>query len=55
MAPRFDTFDEFMLHLGEHRSLNAAALLERTRCIVGRVASDDEEFDINIPPLHTDD
>ena len=52
-APRFDSLDAFMEHLGvNHRCMNAAALLERTRCVVGRVADEDEEFDINIPPAH---
>ncbi|KAJ5667744.1 uncharacterized protein N7477_006314 [Penicillium maclennaniae] len=55
MAPRFETLDAFMVHLAVHRCMNAAALLERTRCVVGRVAGDDEEFDINIPFVHTDD
>lgn len=55
MAPRFETLDAFMVHLGEHRCMNAAALLERTRCVVGRVAGEDEDFDINIPPVHTTD
>lgn len=51
-APVFETLDGFMGHLRlHHRCMNAAALLERTRCVVGRVASEREEFDINIPPL----
>jgi hypothetical protein len=50
-APVFEELDAFMAHLGlHHRWMNAAALLERTRCVVGRVASEREEFDINIPP-----
>ncbi|KAJ5949838.1 hypothetical protein N7454_001422 [Penicillium verhagenii] len=50
VAPTMNSFDEFMAHLGEqHRSVDSA-LLERTRCVVGRVALDEEDFDINIPP-----
>lgn len=41
-APRFQSVDECV-----HRHMSAAALLERTRCVVGRVALDQEGFDIN--------
>jgi hypothetical protein len=55
-APVFESLDGFMNHLGlHHRCMNAAALLERTRCVVGRVADEDEEFDINIPPVYSPD
>lgn len=51
-APIFDSLDEFMGHLGSrHRGLHGAALLDRTRCVVGRVATEREDFDLNIPPL----
>ncbi|KAJ5652864.1 hypothetical protein N7507_010290 [Penicillium longicatenatum] len=50
VAPTLNSLDEFMAHLGEqHRSVDLA-LLERTRCVVGRDASAEEAFDINIPP-----
>ncbi|KAJ5910604.1 hypothetical protein N7504_005247 [Penicillium tannophilum] len=50
VAPTLNSLDEFMAHLGEqHRSVDLA-LLERTRCVVGRDASVEEAFDINIPP-----
>jgi hypothetical protein len=42
----------FMTHLGtEHRHCVEEALLERARCVVGRVAGVGEDFDVNIPPL----
>ncbi|KAJ5618826.1 hypothetical protein N7510_002810 [Penicillium lagena] len=53
-APTFGSLDVFLAHLAaEHRDLDAGrtALLDRTRCIVGRVATAREDFDINIPPL----
>jgi hypothetical protein len=54
-APIFDLLDEFMAHLGaNHRALHAVALLDRTRCVVGRVAAEREDFDLNIPPLPSD-
>lgn len=52
----FEALDGFMDHLGlHHRGMGGAsatvtALLERTGCVVGRVAAEREEFDINIPP-----
>lgn len=50
-APVFEELDGFMVHLGlHHRGMDAAALLERTKCVVGRVAAEREVFDINIPP-----
>ncbi|KAJ6115388.1 hypothetical protein N7486_001166 [Penicillium sp. IBT 16267x] len=53
VAPTLNSLDEFMAHLGEqHRSVYLA-LLERTRCVVGRDASVEEAFDINIPPGRT--
>lgn len=53
VAPTLNSLDEFMAHLGDqHRSVDLA-LLERTRCIVGREALVEEAFDINIPPGRT--
>ena len=50
-APRMESLEVFMGHLGaQHRAMDVA-LLERTRCVVGRVAGDEEGFDINIPPV----
>ncbi|CEJ61585.1 hypothetical protein PMG11_10115 [Penicillium brasilianum] len=44
--------DAFMTHLGsEHRYCVEEALLERARCVVGRVAGVGEDFDVNILPL----
>ncbi|KAJ5378108.1 uncharacterized protein N7496_005517 [Penicillium cataractarum] len=43
--------DTFMRHLLEHRDCGEGALLERARCVVGRVAGVEEDFDVNIPPL----
>ncbi|KAJ5833913.1 hypothetical protein N7474_002224 [Penicillium riverlandense] len=53
-APTFGPLEVFLAHLAaEHRDLDAGrtALLDRTRCVVGRVATAREDFDINIPPL----
>ncbi|KAJ5691853.1 hypothetical protein N7462_001276 [Penicillium macrosclerotiorum] len=50
-VPAFGTLDVFMDHLGAcHRLIGDVALLDRTRCVVGRIAGSDEEFDVNIPP-----
>ncbi|KAK2802902.1 hypothetical protein FQN51_004165 [Onygenales sp. PD_10] len=58
-APVFGNIDTFMHHLrlhdGEsipgHMNAPAQDLLNRTKCIMGRMAQDYEEFDINIPPV----
>ena len=53
-TPFFGNVQAFMEHLEEHRAEGrqpSTALLERTKCIVGRVAEPDEEFDINLPFL----
>ncbi|KAL2005136.1 hypothetical protein VTN00DRAFT_2986 [Thermoascus crustaceus] len=51
-APIFGNLASFMEHLLQHRSMSSVeALLERTRCIVGRVAGNDEDFDVNLPPV----
>jgi hypothetical protein len=51
-APTFGNLSVFMEHLLQHRyvALGMDSLLDRTRCIVGRVADLAEDFDINIPP-----
>ncbi|KAL1962457.1 hypothetical protein VTN77DRAFT_9658 [Rasamsonia byssochlamydoides] len=55
-APVFGNLASFMEHLLlRHRQMadsdspGLEALLDRTRCIVGRVADDSEDFDINLP------
>ncbi|PGH10736.1 hypothetical protein AJ79_05327 [Helicocarpus griseus UAMH5409] len=58
-APIFGNVDAFMQHLrthdGEslrgHKKAPQQELLNRTKCIMGRLAQDWEEFDINIPPV----
>ncbi|EXJ76440.1 uncharacterized protein A1O5_00948 [Cladophialophora psammophila CBS 110553] len=54
-VPMFDSVDAFMEHLtAAHREGRAwpnADTLTRMKCIVGRVARADEEWDINLPPL----
>ncbi|KAJ6153621.1 hypothetical protein N7470_006580 [Penicillium chermesinum] len=50
-APLFPSVDEFMLHLVSHRGVDHDGLLALTKCVVGRVAEDGDDFDINIPPL----
>lgn len=49
-APRMESLEAFMGHLGACHRVMDVVLLERTRCVVGRVAGDEEGFDINIPP-----
>ncbi|KAL1983284.1 hypothetical protein VTN96DRAFT_306 [Rasamsonia emersonii] len=50
-APAFGNLASFMEHLLQHRQMSPGleALLDRTRCIVGRVAGNSEDFDINLP------
>lgn len=50
-APAFGNLASFMEHLLQHRrmAMGMEALLDRTRCIVGRVAGSSEDFDINLP------
>lgn len=50
-APAFGNLASFMEHLLQHRQMapGMGPLLDRTRCIVGRVASISEDFDINLP------
>ncbi|KAL2001016.1 hypothetical protein VTN02DRAFT_2329 [Thermoascus thermophilus] len=57
-APTFGHLDRFMEHLLlQHRSMLSMpeamveALRARTRCVVGRVARDEEDFDVNLPPV----
>ncbi|KAK2865339.1 hypothetical protein FQN49_003676 [Arthroderma sp. PD_2] len=58
-APIFGNLDTFMEHLREHggrgfawdRKKPSQPLLDWTRCILGRVADDSEDFDINIPTV----
>jgi hypothetical protein len=49
-ALAFGSLDVFMNHLGTvHRGF-AGSLLGSTRCVVGRVAEVEENFDVNILP-----
>ncbi|EZF75661.1 hypothetical protein H105_02854 [Trichophyton soudanense CBS 452.61] len=58
-APIYGNLDTFMEHLREHRGRGYAwdrkkpsqPLLDWTRCILGRIADDSEDFDINIPTV----
>ncbi|PGG97607.1 hypothetical protein GX51_07239 [Blastomyces parvus] len=58
-APIFGNVDTFMEHLRTHDGENIRGhqarpeqeLLNRTKCLMGRLAHDLEEFDINIPPV----
>ncbi|EQL30528.1 hypothetical protein BDFG_06928 [Blastomyces dermatitidis ATCC 26199] len=58
-APIFGNVDTFMEHLRTHDGANIRGhktrpeqeLLNRTKCLMGRLAHDQEEFDINIPPV----
>ncbi|OAX82052.1 hypothetical protein ACJ72_03594 [Emergomyces africanus] len=58
-APIFGNVNSFMEHLRTHdgtnirghKTLPEQELLNRTKCLVGRLANDWEEFDINIPPV----
>lgn len=50
-APVFKDLEEFMEHLQIHREqVLSPELIYRTKCIVGRIAADSEDFDINLPP-----
>ena len=60
-APNFPNLNIFMNHLyNSHRYMHCdrlsypfpqiEVLLDRARCVVGRVANDFEDFDVNIPP-----
>ncbi|KKZ64980.1 hypothetical protein EMCG_09125 [[Emmonsia] crescens] len=58
-APIFGNVDSFMEHLRIHDGANVQGhvampeqeLLNRTKCLMERLAHDWEEFDINIPPV----
>ncbi|KLJ08811.1 hypothetical protein EMPG_15750 [Blastomyces silverae] len=58
-APIFGNVDTFMEHLRTHDGAKIRGhsprpeqeLLNRTKCLMGRLAHDQEEFDINIPPI----
>ncbi|WPH04155.1 Hypothetical protein R9X50_00704100 [Acrodontium crateriforme] len=44
--------DYYLDHIQSHRALDLGeVILHRTKCIVGRVAEDKEDFDINLWPL----
>ncbi|GAB7348527.1 hypothetical protein MBLNU459_g6923t1 [Dothideomycetes sp. NU459] len=48
----WDGVDTLLAHLATHRSHRLPGeVLHRARCVVGRVADDAEDFDINIRPL----
>lgn len=50
-APVFKDLERFMEHLQRHREqVLSPELIYRTKCIVGRIAGDSEDFDINLPP-----
>ncbi|OJD11934.1 hypothetical protein AJ78_07395 [Emergomyces pasteurianus Ep9510] len=61
-APIFGNVNSFMEHLRTHdganirghKTLPEQELLNRTKCLVGRLANDWEEFDINIPPVFSE-
>ncbi len=51
VPPMFGNVESLMNHLQEHRDRPPTReLLSRTKCIVGRVAEAEEDFDINLPP-----
>ncbi|KAL8797623.1 MAG: hypothetical protein Q9182_007173 [Xanthomendoza sp. 2 TL-2023] len=51
-CPVFHGINEFLEHLGTHRGKSIAEIvLRRVRCVNDRVATPDEVFDINLPPL----
>ncbi|KAL8818528.1 MAG: hypothetical protein Q9223_002851 [Gallowayella weberi] len=51
-CPVFHGINEFLEHLGTHRGKSIAeTMLQRVRCVNDRVATPDEMFDINLPPL----
>ncbi|KAJ5225668.1 hypothetical protein N7468_006893 [Penicillium chermesinum] len=51
-APISDSVEDFMQHLASHWRVDAGGMLaELTRLVVGRVAHDDEDFEINIVAL----
>ncbi|KAK2759973.1 hypothetical protein FQN54_002709 [Arachnomyces sp. PD_36] len=50
-APVFKDLERFMEHLQRHREqVLSPELIYRTKCIVGRIAADTEDFEINLPP-----
>ena len=47
----FKDLERFMEHLQRHREqMLSPELIYRTKCIVGRIAGDREDFEINLPP-----
>ena len=49
-APVLQKIDSLMQHISQHRTDHFGELvLHRTCCIMGRIAKNDEEFDINFP------
>ncbi|KAL8701757.1 MAG: hypothetical protein Q9224_000350 [Gallowayella concinna] len=51
-CPVFHGINEFLEHVGTHRGKSIAeTMLQRIRCVNDRVATLDEVFDINLPPV----
>jgi hypothetical protein len=54
ITPLFPNLQSFMAHLEMHREAKGTPgliMASRMNCIVGRVADDSEDFDLNLPPL----
>ena len=54
-APIISRIRQFLDHVAQHRGrfIDGSVLL-RTVCISDRLATEQERFDINLPPLETD-
>lgn len=51
-CPVFHGIQELMEHVRLHRGTRISVLmLQKTKCIDGRIAGHDEQFDINLKPL----
>ena len=54
-APVISRIRPFLDHVAQHRGqLIDGSVLSRTLCITDRQATEEERFDINLPPLETD-
>ena len=55
-TPVFGGIDTLLEHLLTHKGQGIPAqVLQRAGCVVDRLAGDDEEFDLNVPPFAGDD
>ena len=55
-TPVFGGIDTLLEHLLTHKGQGISAqVLQRAGCVVDRLAGDDEEFDLNVPPFAGDD